>query len=420
MVAMVVAVGNWKSPVPLEPLPEIDLTMVDAEVLQELESAQRNVEKDQKSAVAWGKLGGQLRAHQFGPESEVCFRNAQRIDPKDYRWPYLLGVSLAAADPSEARVRLRQAADLADDRLHVQLRLAESLLDHNELEEAATVVERSLRLAPEEPRALLAKARLLFAQGQLESSRDWCQQAAAAAPDKRSPHLLLTQLYRRLGDTERAASEMQILASIPEGTTEWDDPDVAEIIVLRRDHGWQLRSAEQLLAEGRTDVAIGLLSELARGSDLSGEATVRYVRTLLGQNQPDEAAQMLREKLAADPDSERLHFFLGIVLAVQEDFQGAATEFRRVTELKPDNVDAYYNLGHALRKAGDSAGACDAFATAVRLSPGHAFARANLAELLLEANRIAEARQHLHIAAQLAPRDPKVLSLLERLPPQDP
>lgn len=411
-VAVAVGASAWfRKKTQLEPLPAISLATADPEVALVLDQARRDVEQEPLSAQAWGDFGAALRAHEYGPEAEACLRNAERLEPGNYRWPYLLGVSLAVSDREQALASFRRAADLAGDQPHVQLRLAEALLDQSLLEEAAEVIDRALRIDPSEPRALLAKARLLFAQENLSESRAWCERAAKLAPDKRAPHLLLAQLYRRLGEAEAAAGEEKVLSTIPDGVTEWDDPDVASVLSLRRDRGWQLMGIQQMAADGRDREATKLLAALTRDNDPSGDATLMLVQSLMSQNRHVEAETVLRERLAQDAQNEQLRFQLGILLFVQGSYADAAAEFRQVTLLKPDKSDAYYNLAHSLRKAGKNDEALKAFADAVRLSPGHAFARANLAELLLDAGRAEEARSHLDVAKRLAPNDPKVRSL---------
>ena len=404
----------------LAPMPEISLGETDPSVARLYEKARQLVLDDPRSATAWGDLGGVLRAHEFGPEAEACFRNAQQLDPADYRWPYLLAVSLAATDEAQALSCLQRAAELATSQPHVQLRLAEALLNRNALDEASAVIEQALQIAPDNPRAQLAKAQLLFARGQLAESRQWCERAVAGAGDKRAPRLLLAQLCRRLGDDKGAAGEMAALAKVPDEQTGWDDPDVAALFELRRDPHWRIAAADQLAADGRAPEAAALLHDLASGDDPSGDATDKLARELLRQGRAAEAESLLRNKLSANPDSERLHFQLGIALFARQQFAAAAGEFRRVCQLKPDSVDAHYNLGHALRNADENDQAQEAFAAAIRLSPGHAFARANMAELLLDAGMPEAAREHLRVAARLAPRDPKVRELLARLPAETP
>jgi tetratricopeptide (TPR) repeat protein len=412
----VLAIRGWKSEPELESLPDVALASAEPDVVRLVDQARGLVARDPRSAIAWGDLGAVLWAHDFGPEAEQCFRNAQRLDPSDYRWPYLLGMSRCTTDADQALLHYRRAADLAPDRAHVQLRLAESLLAANLLDDAEPVIARALAIAPDNPRAQLAKAQMLFAQGNLEDSRTWCERSAEGAAGKRAPYLLLAQLSRRLNDSAAAARAAAALDAIPDKTTEWEDPDVAKVLALRRDQASQLIAVDQLVAAGRVQEATDRLIDLSRTADLSGTMTEKLVGFLLKQGRPDEAEAVLREKLAQSPNHERLRFQLGVVLFGSQKYAAAAAEFERACELKPDNIEALCNLGHSLRLSGRQDDAQGAFAAAVRLSPGNAFGRTNLAELLLDAGKIDEARPHVEVAARLAPRDPQVLALVKRLP----
>lgn len=371
----------WSQRVQLEPLPAVSVDTLPPRAQRLVERAREQVESNQRVPEAWGRLGAILRAHELGAEAEVCFRNAQRLDKTDYRWPYLLGVSLATTDAERALSCFRQAAQRCDNKPHVQLRLAEMLIERQLYDEAAELVEQSLRHDPENPRAQLAQARLLYAEGKLDEARSWAEKSAAGAADRRAPHVLLAQLCRRAGDEAAAAHELAILAEIPDGITPWEDPDVADVLAL-------LQEAET----SALDVA------------------KQYVH----ERNFAAAAAALRKALKNSPTDERLHFELGIVCFQQQQFEEAAGAFRDAIELKADHVDAYYNLGHTLLKLGQQQQARDAFAAAVRLRPSHAFARINLADLLLQSDETSAAREHLEIAVRLAPQEQRAQDLLQR------
>ena len=410
----IVANAAWMMRRPrLLPLPEIATAGMEPEVAEIIGAGRHLVETNEHSAQAWGEMGAVLRAHELGPEANVCFRNAQTLDPTDYRWPYLLGVSLMTTDADAGLACFRRAAALAGDLAHVQLRLAETLANRGLNDEAAPIIERVLAADPREPRAQLAKARIQFEQGNIEESRTWAEKSAAAAPDKRATQLLLAQIYRRLGDKQGQQRAQSALADLPDGHTPWDDPDVESVNSLRRDRAWQRLTAERPADLGQIAEVTELLEEFAVADPAAG-AAIEPVKTYLEQHDHVGAEAVLRQLLPRHDDSERLHYQLGVLCFQQQRYEPAVEEFRRAVALKPDHVNAYYNLGHALRMTGDDAAARDAFASAVRLSPSHARARANLAELLFAANQPDEARQHLAVAAGLAPQDPKVRELLAR------
>jgi tetratricopeptide (TPR) repeat protein len=382
-VALLASAYLWWNRPSLEPLPVVALESLSPRAEELIQRAAGEVQINDHSAAAWGALGSVLRAHDFGEEAEVCFRNAHRLDDADYRWPYLLGVSLAPRDDERALSFFRLAAQRGRNQPHVQLRLAEMLIDRRLYDEAAELVEQALRAAPDDPRGQLAQARLLFAEGKLEEARSWATKSAAGARDRRAPHLLLAQLCRRTGDKAGEADALEILATIPDGITPWEDPDVADMLALRQDGG-------------------------------TADTVVEMARSLSQQRRFDAAAAALRNELKKSPANERLHFELGVACYRQEQFQQAAAAFRRAIELKADYVDAHYNLGHTLLRRGEKEQARDAFAATVRLRPGHVFARINLADLLLQAGETKAAREHLEVAVKLAPGEQTAQELLRQ------
>jgi tetratricopeptide (TPR) repeat protein len=403
----------WLNQPKLEPLPRVATESLEPAVRTLIEGAQAEAAQKGRSATAWGDLGAVLRAHDLGLEAEACYRNAQRLDPADYRWPYLLGVSLATTDAERAVACFRQAAERCGNRPHVQLRLAEMLLDRGEREEAAVLIEKVLAYAPSDPRGQLNKARLLFLEGKLPEAKSWAERSAASADDKRAPQQLLAQLCRRTGDADGEARAVAALARIADGITPWEDPDVAAVLALRQDRSARLAKAEDLAAGGDTMEAAQILAELAAGND-SASAAAQLARNYNQQKRFAEAEALLRGQLPHSPSDERLHFELGVALFQQQKYAPAAGEFRRVTELKPDHADAFYNLGHALLKLNRKEEARDSFAVAVRLSPSHAFARINLAELLLDSGQPEAAREHLQAALRIAPQDKRAQELFAR------
>ena len=385
-------------PPELEPTPAIPAHVVAPPLVQLIEEKKAALAQDLHSAHAWGELGSAF-ARQCDEQAQVCFRNAERLEPDNYRWPYLLGGCYSATDLRQAVDCFARAARLAPHRPHVQLQLAEHLIYQGELENAAGAIELARLAAPENPRVHLAQARLLFRRGNFAESRVWAENSAALAPDKRDVHVLLAQIYRRLGDAAATEREAAILAGMPGTPTSWEDPDVASVHELR------------LSAELASDL------EPTEVDGPDGAAMMRLAQRHLVEGRSADAEKLLRKQLRTQPDHERFRFQLGVACFQLEQYEEAAAEFRRVSQLKPDHGEAQYNLGHALVKLNRPAEAKEAFAAAVRLRPGYANARINLAELLLAEGRRDEAREHLQAALRIAPGDRRARQLLERAKP---
>jgi tetratricopeptide (TPR) repeat protein len=408
-----VNVAFWFCQPALEPLPSVATEQLEARVRELLDGAAANVAMDNRSAAAWGDLGAACFAHNFEPQAQVCFRNAERLAPGDYRWPYLLGVSLIYTDGDQMLAAYRRAAERCGERAHVQLRLVETLLERGELEEADGYIQLVLAHSPSHSRAQFAQARLLLARGKLVEAKSWAERSAAGAADKRAPHLLLAHLCRRTNDLPGEAKAVAALEQIPDGFSSWDDPDVADVLDLSQDRATRLARAEKLAESGET-AAKETLSELMEGADGSS-AAARLARAFNREGKSGQAEALLRHQLPGSPNDERLHFQLGVACFQLGNYPDAAAEFRRVVELKPDFVDAWYNLGLALLKLDRPSDARVAFAATVRLRPSRFLARIKLAELLLADGKREEAKEHLEAALKLAPEERQARELLARI-----
>ena len=402
---------RWFQKPSLEPLPVVATDQMTRQIREMIQAATAQVERQTNSDAAWGDLGAVYFAHGMRPEAAVCFRNAERLNATDYRWPYLLGLSLQYADAQQALECQRRAAQRCGDKAHVRLRLAEALLDQGELNEAAVQIESALAHAPSNPHGQFAKARLLMAQGDLERAKIWARQSAT--PDKRAPHLLIAQLCRRTRDAAGEALALQALQRVPDAATTWDDPDTAAITSLRQDRMARLARAEDLAKSGETMKLKETLYEMTAGSDgSSAAAQLAWIFDQEGKNR--EAENLLRHQLRNSPGDERLQFMLGNACFRQEKYAAAETEFRRAIELKPDYADAWFNLSLTLIELDKSAEAHEALITTVRLSPSRVQARISLAELLLAEGKKTEALEHLEAAIKLAPTEARARELLAK------
>lgn len=109
---------------------------------------------------------------------------------------------------------------------------------------------------------------------------------------------------------------------------------------------------------------------------------------------PEEAMQLLRRSLLANPDLEYAHYNLGWLL-IERDPVAAAKHFLRAARLAPQRGEVYLGLGLARLASGDTPGAVRAFATEWLNHPASAWSPfwydGPLAQLRPEITRLASA-----------------------------
>src|SRR5262249_53621882 len=152
-----------------------------------LNKARAAVRKAPRSAAAWGHLGQALSANDFHDEAQVCFAQAEQLDPRDVRWPYHQAPRLALTDPAAALMKLRRATDL-DGAVAIRLQFAELLLAQNQGDEAAEQFRSILDRDPPNPRAHLGLARVALLRGELPQAQEQLQPAAARSAGAQPIH----------------------------------------------------------------------------------------------------------------------------------------------------------------------------------------------------------------------------------------
>jgi cytochrome c-type biogenesis protein CcmH/NrfG len=383
--AVVVVLGGglawwwWPRTPRVEP-PSPDLTEVDEEVAEAIAAARDKVKRRPADGRAWGGLGMVFRAHDFADEANRSFREAERLDPAEPRWPYLLGLSVVMTDPAAGIPCLERAVERSgDDPLAPRMRLAEALLEQGRLDEARGHLERARRREPDNRRVRLGLGRLAVLRGQWRAALDELEHCTDDPHSRKMAHTLRAEAHTRLHETDKAREEQRLAEAAPEDVI-WPDPFVGEVLALQCGLRFRLQRAADLLELRRFAEAVWFLEATLKRYPESLTAWLQLGVAWQNLGRMDQAEQAYRRAVDVDPDSADAWFRLGCVQALRRP-QDAAESFRRTIALKPDHALAHFNLGHRLRELGDAAGAADEFRAALRARPDYAPARDALREL---------------------------------------
>ncbi|MHC4067499.1 MAG: tetratricopeptide repeat protein [Planctomycetota bacterium] len=359
----------------LQPVPFPDLSHLEARVarqLREMEALWRPVLEDLQASAAqrieaYGELGMLYHAYQLENPARVCYRNAERLAPREFRWPYLLGVlHQQAGRPDQAEQSYRRALEHQPTFVPALIRLAQLRLLQNRLEEAETLLQRALQESPGSVAAVATLGEVALAGRRFEAAVEYLNNALRAVPSANRLHYPLAMAYRGLGKLDMAR---QHLAQRGEVGLKPKDP----------------------LVDGLAERVQGERVHLLRGQ--------RAFRA--GRYQ--EAAQAFAEAVAAQPESVRARINFGSALASSGNRSGAIAQYRTALRLAPENVTAHYNLGHMLALDGVIDGAIDHLRAAITLQPTDQQALLELAQALRRAGELDEAMVHFGRVVELAP-----------------
>lgn len=404
-----------------EPVPEVPRPGPGAfayrEITMEVYGACQRVEREPRSATAWGDYGALLRAYRQHPEADRCLQVAADLDPADGRWPYLLGYHLADADPGAAVGWLERAARgtvPAGTQDTVKAKLAEVLLTLGRPADALAA------LGPDpttSPRTRIAAARAAAATGDDRAASEFIGDLTDHPLAARQALLLRAEICRRQGRPSYAEYLAARAAEVPEGT--WPDPFADAIRSLDRSPGGRLDEAARLLRAGRPAEAELLLRPLTGGPAATDPRPfVGLAEAREAQGDRKGALEALALAVKVDPKNLAANYQLGLLhfktgerlwaggqadaaraefreavtwldnaLVINPDFgkglllKGSALSrflgkpdeglalLRRFVQLRPEVGEGHLLLGQALADGGQKDAAIASLRRAVELSP---------------------------------------------------
>jgi tetratricopeptide (TPR) repeat protein len=418
VVSGVVGGHYWLSVEVPEP-PVVELTKLEPSAVAAIQEARTAVMQSPRSPAAWGRLGVVFSAFKFPTEASVCFACAERLDPRDPRWPYLQVQGSGLNDP-EAIPKLQRAVNLDPNPPDsVRLQMAEALTAQGCLDEAEHHFHAALRHDSANPRTHLGWARLAFARGRFDESLASLQRAAASPFTQKAACLLLAQVHQAAGDVTAAAQDAQRASQLPEDRL-FPPPYFARETAQLREDRTALSRAEQLASQGQLVEALAILQRLASNYPDWGMAWLNIGQLFVRKGNHAAAEPALHKAARLLPSLAKPHFYLGVALTQQGKHQEAAAAFRQATELQPDYAEAHFGLSRCLQALGDRNGAEQALRAAIRYLPSYAQARTALGELLAQSGRTAEGLEQLRCAGRLRPDDEQIHKLIQQWEAQCP
>ncbi|MBZ5621951.1 MAG: tetratricopeptide repeat protein [Acidobacteriia bacterium] len=277
-----------------------------------------------------------------------------------------------------------------------------------------------LLLWPQAGQSLYQSAAAYVQQGDFERAVPLLLEILSASAGDVKAHNLLAIAYSAMGHREQANEEFRKILKIQPGFL----PVVKNLAVNELSLG-QFEDAglhfEEVLKTaprdpvanfgmGEVDYARKRYPEAVAHYQLSGDlylkdpqATLRFARSCLANQKPDDAAGAL-ERLAPQADA-RARFEAGLLLARLEKYGPAAREFAAAREKYPDPYEVGYNLTLAYEKGDDHA---RAITTGEELV-AKGYRKPELYNLLSQAyehaGRTKNAYDALRLATQADPRD---------------
>lgn len=383
-------------------IPKPSLDHVSEDVERVIADAIDEVNDNNDDGKAWGMLGMAYYAHGFTPAALTCFKQAEALDSKEFRWPYLYGMVTAETELADGLPGIERAVELEPDNLDLHNRLAEFLFALQRMEESRSEYETVIQAEPTNARALLGLARIAYQEEDWEACRERAQRALQNSDSRPDIHELLSQAYFRLGDPSKAQMHAKAFEELKGAGNMWPDDVLFEVAMLRADAAWLMEQANQLGMAGQTREQYMMLERILDVDPTNMIAYAQLCRFWLHVEDFDAATRVVERGLKHDANATELRLLQGVIYNRSEKYAEAEAEFKSVVEIKPDYAEAYYLLSFALTQQDKKDEAIQALRDVLRYEPLFADAHRDLGTLLTEQGNSDEGKHHLDRARELS------------------
>lgn len=343
------AVGGCAKPPAVAAPPTVSLAQASPDLVALVDELLASVGALPTSAEMRGRLGMAYEVNDYESAAVAAYRQAEALDPGDFRWPYFRAMLQAELGDTQAALDALAVA-LAIDDSYVPAWLYRGVWLASLGEPAAA------RAAFEGARALGAETNGVAGIGQALLAEGRAAEAAVLleplSERLRHPHVyrLLGRAYQALGREDDARIA---LARGREPTPlQWRDPLQEQKWPLLASYGGRLVHAENLLRVGRFDEAAAVLEPM-RGSGPGDESVLANLSLAYGRGgRLDLAFETLRQGFRDQPDHFRFHNVMASLYQEKGEAANAMRHLRLSIERQPSQTWPHERLGLLLMEDG--------------------------------------------------------------------
>jgi tetratricopeptide (TPR) repeat protein len=408
-----------------------DLSRMDASVQQQVrerfaamqQTIARHSATDTERGQAYGGMGMVLQVSEYFDAAEPAYLNAQRLMPREPRWPYFLAhLHKSRGDVVRSIAAFTRVLEIVPDDVAALIWLGRMYLDQGQADRAEPLFARARQLAPREPAVLAGLGQSALARRDYSRAVSALEEALSIDGSLASLHSPLAMAYRGLGDTAKAEAHLK----------QWRNTDVLvpdpfrqELdLALESGLSFELRGVRALeqrdfkaaaeffkqgvdMTPGTTTLGRSLRHKMGTALYLNGDIT--------GAIKWFEETIRLAPAGGLDETAGKAHYSLGVLMASSGRGADAIRHLSKAVRFSPNYVEAHNALGDALRRAGRVEASMEPYREALRVSPKAADARFGYGMALVRLGRYGEARDWFVDAARLHPDRPDFQHALARL-----
>ena len=356
-------------------------------------------------ASAYGEMGGLYQTSFLRQSAELCFQNAQRLEPENFRWAYYAAWLADQTGQTElALTRYEHARSLNPDYPALTLRMADAWADLNQTDKAEAAYREVVGVPGLEAPALFGLGQIALLRRDYASAIDDFNKALQFDPAATRIHYPLAQALHAV---KRDAEAKEHLAQRGDRLPAVKDPLVEELDAMKNSASRYFTRAMKAIQERDYAAAAAAFAKGLETEPDNATARVSYARALYLSDRKAEARQALRQAITLQPDNTLGLFLLGVLSDEAGDVTGAEEYYKRVLEHEPGHGGAHFFLANHYWRQDDYPDAARHYAAAIADDPRNVPARLLYLDVLDKTNApVAQLKAVLEAGVQQSPEQP--------------
>ncbi|MBX3691585.1 tetratricopeptide repeat protein [Dokdonella sp.] len=379
------------------PLPQPDLSKLDAAEIAQLREARANFDKAivGKSGVAlaelYGDIGAAYARARLIDATRVAIDNAAIAAPLDDRWPYLQGALARMQGKHEvARAAFEKSLKLNGMYLPTRIALAGELLRIDDVDGAGKLLAAALADHEREPALRAMLADVAYRKQHYKEAVAYLEEALRLDPRATALYGALARAHEAAGDTKAAREAQGKIGDVP--------PFLRDPLLAR------LLPAPVISNLAATAASPARVPAEQSTSD-PREAAIGEAHFLAANGKYAEARGVLDKALTKQANDVALLSTYARIEAADGRVEAAKARATAATRAAPKSVLAWLTQGFIAEVAGDDAGARNAYERATVADPKAPRPQVALGNLALRSGRAADAIAAYRAATTIQPDD---------------
>ena len=309
---------------------------------------------------------------------------------------------LEKGELQNAVTELQTVVTRAPSNFVARFNLGRGLAEKGDLEEARSQFSEALRLRPDYTMARLGLIQIQILKREFDNAIRTSGEALKYDPGNIPAKLFRSTAYLGLNQLDKAYEELKALLE--------KTPNSQEVMV---------QMGVVMAAQKKYKEAEAMFRKAYELNPANSRGLMGQVETVMAQNQPERAVQLLRAEIERYPARLEFHMMLGNIAVRARKFDLALSEFSglldKVDRRSASAADLYVRIGEANRLSGNLPAAIDALNKAREISPNNGGVLNSLALTLEQAGQKQEAKSAYENALRIETENPAALNNLAYL-----